>query len=145
LDCIYPIHSLRSSTQVYDYTGTFNSTANPSMLAPTISIELGQDLTSHLTGRATLMNSPCISSLALSGHALGDALSLSDAANKVFVIALPTQPTAPTSNSFTFDFKFDPTATNCTGDVGGGVLTMIPSPFDSKLLHSLSPVVATSS
>jgi len=71
------------------------------MIAPTISIEQGQDLTSHLTGKATLMNSPCISSLALS-NALGDALSLSDAVNKAFIIALPTQPTVPTTFSLPF-------------------------------------------
>jgi len=124
------IHPFGPPPSVLDYTGTFNSTANPLMIAPTISIELGQDATSQLTGTATIMNSPCISSLTLAGHAIGDAFSVTDAANKVLIIALPTQPALTTGDSFTFAYKFEPAAAKCGGDLGGGVLTVIPSPFD---------------
>jgi hypothetical protein len=123
------IHPFGPPPGVYDYSGTFNSTSNPLLIAPTISMELGQDASSNLTGGATIMHSPCISSLTLSGQAIGDALSLTDAASKVSILALPT---LPTGNSFTFSYKFDPTAPSCTGDFGRGVLTInsSPSPWD---------------
>ena len=124
------IHPFGPPPGVYDYSGTFNSTSNPLLIAPTISIELGQDASSNLSGRATIMNSPCISSLTLSGQAIGDAFSLTDAASKVSIIALPTVPTLPTGNSFNFSYKFDPTAASCAGDFGRGVLTINQSPWD---------------
>jgi hypothetical protein len=91
---------------VYDYGGTFNSTSNPLLVAPTIFIELGQNASANLTGKATIINSPCIGSLTLSGQAIGDAFSLADAASKVLIIV------------------------NCAGDLGRGVVTIIPFPFD---------------
>jgi hypothetical protein len=121
------IHPFGPPPGVYDYSGTFNSTSNPLLIAPTILIELGQDASSNLTGRATIMNSPCISSLTLSGQAIGDAFSLIDAASKASIIALPN---LPTGNSFTFSYKFEPTAARCAGDFGRGVVTINPSPFD---------------
>jgi hypothetical protein len=125
------IHPFGPSPGVYDYSGTFNSTSNPLLIAPTIFIELGQDASSHassnLTGKATVMQSPCISALTLSGQAIGDAFSLTDAASKASILALPT---LPTGNSFTFSYKFEPTAASCAGDFGRGVLTINPSPFD---------------
>jgi hypothetical protein len=124
------IHPFAPPPGVYDYSGTFNSTLNPLLIAPTIFIELGQDANSHLTGSATITNSPCINSLALSGQAIGDALSLTDASSQVSIIALPTMPTMPAGNSFTFSYKFEPTAANCGGDVGSGVVTINASPFD---------------
>jgi hypothetical protein len=111
---------------VYDYSGTFNSTANPLLIAPTILIELGQDTNSNLAGKATIMNSPCISSLTLSGQAIGDALSLTDAASKARITALPTQ---PPGNNFTFSYKFEPTAGSCAGDLGRGTMTINSSPW----------------
>jgi len=119
------IHPFGPPPGVYDYSGTFNSTANPLLIAPTISIELGQDPSSNLTGKATIMNSPCISSLILSGQAIGDAFSLTDAASKASILALPT---LPTGNSVTFSYKFEPTAANCAGDFGHGVVTIVTSP-----------------
>jgi hypothetical protein len=124
------IHPFGPPPSVYDYSGTFNSTANPLLIAPTISIELGQDASSNLTGRATIMNSPCISSLTLSGQAIGDAFSLTDAGSKASIIALPTVPTLPTGNSFNFSYKFEPTAASCAGDFGRGVLTINRQPWD---------------
>jgi hypothetical protein len=125
------IHPFGPPPGVYDYSGTFNSTLNPLLIAPTISIELGQDASSHissnLAGGATVMHLLCISSLTLSGQAIGDAFSLTDAANKVSIIALPT---LPSGNSFTFSYKFEPTAASCAGDFGSGVLTIITSPWD---------------
>jgi hypothetical protein len=125
------IHPFGPPPGVYGYSGTFNSTLNPLLIAPTISIELGQDASSHvssnLAGGATIMHSLCISSLTLSGQAIGDAFSLTDAANKVSIIALPT---LPSGNSFTFSYKFEPTAASCAGDFGLGVLTIITSPWD---------------
>jgi hypothetical protein len=124
------VHPFGHLPGVYDYTGTFNSTANPLTIAPTIFIELGQNASSKLTGSATIMNSPCIGSLALSGHAFGDAFSVTDAANKVRILALPTEPTLPTGNSFAFRYKFESTAASCAGDVGRGMVTINPSIFD---------------
>jgi len=76
------------------------------------------------------MHSPCIGSLMLSGRAVGDAFSVTDAANKVRLLALPTEPTLPTDNSFAFSYKFEPTAASCAGDFGRGMVTIDPSPFD---------------
>ena len=121
------IHPFGPPPSVYDYSGTFNSTSNPLLIAPTILIELGQDASYNLTGKATIMNSPCISSLTLSGHAIGDALSLTDTASKARIIALPT---VPAGNNFTFSYKFEPTAASCAGDSGRGVMTINPSPWD---------------
>jgi hypothetical protein len=125
------IHPFGPPPSVNAYTGTFNSTSNPLLIPPTISVEVGRDAnsqaTSTLTGKATINNSPCITSLTLSGQAIGDAFSLTDAANKVSVLALPTLPAA---DSFTFSYKFEPTAASCAGDFGRGVLTMSLSPWD---------------
>jgi hypothetical protein len=106
---------------VNDYSGTFNSTLNPLLLAPTISIELGQNASSKLSGGASITNSPCLTSLTLTGQAIGDALSLTDATAKVSVIALPNLAAA---SSFNFSYKFDPTAASCPGDFGQGVVTI---------------------
>jgi hypothetical protein len=125
------IHPFGPPPGVYDYSGTFNSTSNPLLIAPTIAIQLGQNASSpsssNVTGTATIMHSPCISSLTLSGLAIGDAFSLTDAASKVSIIALPT---LPAGNSFTFSYKFESTAASCAGDFGLGVLTIITSPWD---------------
>ena len=121
---IYPVPS---PPGVYDYSGTFNSTLNPLLIGPTIFIELGQDASFNVTGKATIMNSPCISSLTLSGQAIGDAFSLADAASKASIIVLPT---VPPGNSLTFGYKFEPTAASCAGDFGRGVLTINPQPWD---------------
>jgi hypothetical protein len=106
------------------YSGTFNSTSNPLPVAPSISITLAQDAGFNLSGTATVTNSPCISSLTLSGQAIGGAFSLTDAASKAVIIALPS------GNNFTFSYNFDPTATSCAGDFGRGEVTTNQSPWD---------------
>jgi hypothetical protein len=125
------IHPVPSPPGVYDYSGTFNSTSNPLLIAPTILLELGRDASSpgssNVAGKATIMHSPCISSLTLSGLAIGDAFSLTDPASKASILALPT---LPAGNSFTFSYKFEPTAPSCAGDSGSGVLTINGSPWD---------------
>jgi hypothetical protein len=121
------IHPFGPPPGVYHYSGTFNSTSDPLLIAPTIFIELGQDASSNLTGGATVMHSPCISSLTLSGQATGDAFSLTDATSKASIIALPN---LPTGNTFNFSYKFEPTAPSCAGDFGRGVLTINLSPWD---------------
>jgi hypothetical protein len=123
------MHPFGPAPGVYDYSGTFNSTANPLLVAPTISVELGQQASPNLTGTATITNSPCIGSLNFSGQAVGDAITLTDSANKVSIIALPTQP-INTSFSFNFSYKFGPDAANCAGDFGLGVVTIQKSPWD---------------
>ena len=100
-----------------NYSGTFNSTSNPLLIAPTILITLAQDASFHLTGTATITDSPCIGSLTLSGQAIGEAFSLTDAASEGVIIALPT------GNSFAFSYKFEPSAAKCAGDFGRGVVT----------------------
>lgn len=119
--------SLPQTPTGFNYSGMFNSTSNPLLIAPTILLELAQGANSNLTGTATVMNSPCISSLTLSGQEIGDAFSLTDAARKVVIIALPSQPTLPTGNNFSFSYQFEPTAPSCAGDFGSGVLTLVPS------------------
>jgi len=100
-----------------NYSGTFNSTSNPLAIAPTILMTLAQDASLHLTGTAMIMGSPCIGSLALSGQAIGGAFSLTDAASKAHIIALPTD------SGFTFSYNFDTTAPSCAGDFGRGIVT----------------------
>jgi hypothetical protein len=128
------IHPFASPPSVYNYGGTFNSTSHPLLIAPTISVQLGEDVTSDdrskLSGSATILNSPCISALAFSGQAIGDAFSLTDTASKAHVLALPTHPTVPTDNSFIFSYSFESTAASCAGDSGRGVVTITGSPWD---------------
>jgi hypothetical protein len=102
----------------YNFSGTFNSTSNPLPIAPTILAQLGQGII--MQGNATVLNSPCISSLNFTGEALGEAFSLTDAASKVRVIILPT---TPAEGTFAFSYKFDPSAPGCPGDAGRGELT----------------------
>jgi hypothetical protein len=68
---------------------TFNSISNPLPIDPTILFTLSQDASFNLTGSATIMNSPCISSLTLSGRAIGGAFSVADAGNEAVITALP--------------------------------------------------------
>jgi hypothetical protein len=123
-------HPFGPPPAVYDYSGTFNSVQNPLLIDPTISVELGRDASSadrsYLTGQATIMNSPCISFLTLSGQSIGDAFILTDARNKARVVAPPTLP----GDSLTFSYKLDPTAASCPGDFGRGTLTINSSPWD---------------
>jgi hypothetical protein len=123
--------SMFAPATVIDFTGTFNSTSSPLSIPPSISVELGRDPSSltnfSLTGTASVMNSPCITSLTLSGQAIGAAFNVTDAVNKVDIIALPSLSSA---NSFNFSYKFEPTATSCPGNYGSGVLTVYSSPWD---------------
>jgi hypothetical protein len=98
------------------YTGKFNSTSNPLLIAPTISMPLAEGRDFVLTATATMMNWPCISSVTLSGHAIGGAFSLSDTASEIHIIAVPT------GNNFAFSYKFEPSAPSCAGDVGRGMV-----------------------
>jgi hypothetical protein len=124
------IHPFGPPPSVYDYSGTFNSTANPLLIAPTISMELGQDGNSHLLGRATILNSPCISSLVLSGAAIGDAFIVTDSQSKGRIMVLPSEPTLPTGRSFNFSYEFEAAAINCAGDFGHGTMTLLTQPWD---------------
>jgi hypothetical protein len=106
------------------YNGTFNSTPNPLPIAPTVLLTLAQDSSFDLSGAAMIMSSPCISSLVLSGQAIGGAFSMTDAAHKARMLVLPT------GNSFNFTYQFEPTAASCAGDSGRGVLTINSSPWN---------------
>jgi hypothetical protein len=106
------------------YSGTFNSAPDPPPIAPTILITLTQDSSFNLIGTAAIMSSPCIGSLSLSGQAIGGAFRLTDTAHKERILVLPA------GNSFTFSYKFEPTAASCAGDSGRGVLTINSSPWD---------------
>jgi len=107
------------------HNGTFNSTPNPLPVAPTILIKLTElhDAAFHLTGTADITNSPCISSLTLSGEEVGDAIKLSDQAGKVHILILPG------ATNFIFSYRFEPDAPSCAGDFGLG-MTTDPSPWD---------------
>ena len=107
-----------------NYSGTFNSTPNPLLIAPTVLITLTQDSSFNLTGTATIMSSPCIGSLSLSGQAIGGAFRLTDAGHKARMLVLPT------GDSFTLRYQFEPSAASCAGDSGRGVLTLNSSPWD---------------
>jgi len=87
-------------------------------------ISLTQDASFNLAGTATITNSRCISSLTLSGQAIGEAFSLTDAASKAVILALPT------GDNFTFSYNFDPAAANCAGDIGRGTFVTNKSPWD---------------
>ena len=106
------------------YSGTFNSTSNPLPIAPTILMTLGQDARFNLTGTATIMNSPCISSLAFLGQAIGGAFSLTDGASGAVIIGVPN------GNGFNFHYNFAPTAARCAGDFGLGTVSNTSGPFD---------------
>ena len=119
-----------SAGSVIDFTGTFNSTSNPLSIPSSIFLELGQGAGSpnlNLIGKASVMNSPCITSLNLSGQAIAGAFSVTDAVNKMEIIALPSLPSA---DSFNFSYKFDETAASCPGDYGRGTLSLQSSPWD---------------
>jgi hypothetical protein len=107
------------------HNGTFNSTPNPLPVAPTILIKLTElhDAAFHLTGTADITNSPCISSLTLSGEEVGDAIKLSDQAAKAHILIVPG------ATNFIFSYNFEPDAPNCAGDFGLG-MTTDPSPWD---------------
>jgi hypothetical protein len=100
-----------------NYSGTFNSTPNPLPIAPTILLTLSQDARLNLTGTAIIMSSPCISSLTLTGQAIGGAFDLTDRASQARVIGLPT------GSNFAFSYNFEPTAARCAGDFGRGEVT----------------------
>jgi hypothetical protein len=119
-----------ASATVIDFTGTFNSTSSPLSITPSISVELEGGASSQtylsLTGTASVGNWSCVTSLNLSGQAIGAAFSVTDAVNKVDIIALPN---GSTSN-LNFSYKFEPTAASCPGNYGRGVLTTNSSPWD---------------
>ena len=107
------------------FNGTFNSASNPLPIGPTIMMTLLHESSANVGGTATVMNWPCISSLTLSGRAIGGAFSLADAANKILIIAVPQ----PASNNLAFSYKIDSTAPSCAGDFGQGRMTN-SGPFD---------------
>ena len=107
------------------HNGTFNSTPHPLAIAPTILFTVTElhDLGFHLTGTATILNSPCISSLTLTGEEVGDAIKLTDEAAKVHILIVPG------STNLIFSYSFEPDAPSCAGDFGLG-MTTDPSPWD---------------
>lgn len=112
------------------HNGTFNSTPHPLSIAPTILINLTElhDADFHVTGTATIMNSPCISSLTLTGAEVGDALKLTDESAKVHFLIVPG------STNFLFSYSFDSDAPACAGDFGIGTTTD-PNPWDYLQQH----------
>lgn len=105
--------------------GTFNSTPNPLTIPPTIAFKLTEllDPAFHLAGTATIMNLPCISSLALTGEEVGDAIKVTDETAKAHILILPG------STNFIFSYSFGSDAPACTGDFGVGTTTD-PPPWD---------------
>jgi hypothetical protein len=101
------------------HNGTLNSTPHPLAIAPTILIKLTEvhDAGFHVTGTATIMNLPCISSLTLTGEEVGDALKVSDESAKAHMLILPG------STNFLFSYSFDQDAPSCAGDFGFGTTT----------------------
>jgi hypothetical protein len=114
--------AVSASTSSGTYTGTFNSTSHPLTIAPSITLIFTQDATFHLTATATILNSPCVSSLTLTGQAIGQAFTLNDAVNQATIIALPT------GGSYSFSYNFKPTSPACPGDSGMGQISN-PDPW----------------
>lgn len=60
---------------VIDFTGTFNSTSSPLSIPPSVSVERQRGASSQtnfsLMGNASVMNWSCVTSLTLSGQAIG--------------------------------------------------------------------------
>ena len=106
------------------HNGTFNSTPNPLAIAPTILIKLTElgDLGFHVSGTATILNSPCVSSLTLTGEEVGDAIKVTDEAAKAHILIVPG------STNFFFSYNFDSNAPSCAGDFGLG-MTTDPDPW----------------
>ena len=102
------------------YNGTSNSTFHPLLIVPTIGISLTQDASFTLTRTATIMSSPCTSSLTLSGQAIDGAFSLTDAASKMHILAVSANGTGV---NFAFDYHIDTGAPSCSGDFGHGTVT----------------------
>lgn len=100
-----------------NFSGTYNSTSHPLSINPAILFALVQDPSFHLAGTATIVNSPCISSLTLSGQAVGGAFTLTDEGNKAHIIAVPS------GSNFNFSYNFSANAPSCAGDVGTGVVS----------------------
>jgi hypothetical protein len=115
--------AVSTSTPGGTYTGTLNSTSHPLTIAPSISLTFSQDATFHLTGTATILNSPCVQSLTFTGQAIGQAFTLNDAVNEASIVALPTGAT------YNFSYRFESTSPACPGDVGMGQISN-PDPWD---------------
>ena len=99
------------------YSGSFNSTQNPLTIAPTFSAQLTQDGNFNLTGSATIMNSPCVTSFNFSsGQAIGGAFSLSDSSKNLLITGLPN------GSSFIFTYSIGATG-SCSADSGRGTVT----------------------
>jgi hypothetical protein len=63
------------------------------------------------------LNSPCISSLTLTGEEVGEAIKLTDEAAKAHILILPG------ASQFIFSYNFDSNAPSCAGDFGFGITT----------------------
>jgi hypothetical protein len=105
------------------YTGTLNSTSHPLTIAPSITLVIAEDATFHLTGTATILNSPCVQSLTFTGQAVGQAFTLNDTVNQATIIALPT------NGTYGFSYNFTPASPACPSDSGLGSLAN-PFPWD---------------
>ena len=86
----------------------------PSPSPPSITVVLAQDSTYHLTATASILSSPCVSSLTLTGQASGQAFILSDAAKEATIIAVPS------SGDYNFRYNFTSASPACPGDTGLG-------------------------
>ena len=101
-------------------SGTINSTLNPLTIPPTITVVIVGGQNYALTGTATLQNWTCFTSLNLStGLAIGGAFTLSDAANDVVIVAVPSGAT-----TFNIVYRVGSSASVCAGDHGTGTLAM---------------------
>jgi hypothetical protein len=106
--------AVNSPTFSGTYTGTFNSTSHPLTIPPSITLAIAQDAAFHLTGTANILSSPCVSSLTVTGQAIGQAFTLNDAVNQATIIALPT------GGTYSFSYNFKSTSPACPGDSGMG-------------------------
>jgi hypothetical protein len=109
-----------SSSPAGALSGTINSTVNPLTIPPTITVVTTEGQNSALTGTATVQNWTCYMSLNFStGLVIGGAFTLSDPANDVVIVAVPSG-----AKTFSIGYQVGSSAPACAGDHGTGTLAI---------------------
>ena len=110
----------QSSSPAGALSGTINSTVNPLTVPPTITVVTMEGQNFALTGTATVQNWTCYMSLNFStGLVIGGAFTLSDPANDVVIVAVPSG-----AKTFSIGYQVGSSAPACAGDHGTGTLAI---------------------
>ena len=105
------------------YSGSFNSTLNPSPISFTVTGSITQAADLSVTGSATISNSACFTTLNFGqgSRAIGGAFSLVDSTNGVTIEVYPNE--NGTLNSTSLYSSYAITSGPCSGDHGTGTVT----------------------